>query len=251
MISKPLLALAARESLSMPRLERRAGSAKAFDTNADSLRVSEEATTRALQGVYHFCALAASRLLPEGGLVLDLGSGSGGFATYLADRRPDVTIMGVESFPGRVELGQQLIHEANLQDRVCIYEGEITEFSKRITSSIDMVTAVLSLHQLNTIEDLLRCFHDISYVRIRGGCGVFLFDWARPNQAKTTEEFGAAFMPGAAASVSRECRNALVSSFTFKNCPTPSARCRWVRFTTRSRRGFARSRRTGWSAGMV
>src|SRR3569833_2445167 len=131
MLSKGLLSLATREALSQPKLERTPQGAGAVELTDPELAVNEDAAFRALQGVINFTALATSHLLPQNGLVLDLGSGSGAFARYLAERRPDVTIIGVDPSPRMVELGQRLIKEAGLSERININLGEITGVARR------------------------------------------------------------------------------------------------------------------------
>src|SRR4051812_34459069 len=54
------------------------------------------ASAPSLIATYDVCARAIDSLLPAGGRMLDLGSGSGVFLEYLAVRRPDVTLTGVD-----------------------------------------------------------------------------------------------------------------------------------------------------------
>jgi SAM-dependent methyltransferase len=216
MLSKGLFSLATREALSQPKLERTPQIPGGVELGEEELRINEDAAARAFQGIFHFNALAASKLVPQNGLVLDLGSGSGGFATYFAEHRPDITIIGVDPSPRQVELGQRLLAEGGLTDRININLGEITDFSQRIPSQVDMITSVMSLHTVASTEELFRCFQEISLVRIRCGCAVWMFDFCRPNAIKTAEEFPVALMPGTPIPFRRNCRNSLMASFTFK-----------------------------------
>lgn len=216
MLSKGLLALATREALSQPKLERAPQSGGAVELNDEDLIANEEAAFKALQGIYHYNALATSRLVPQGGLVLDLGSGSGSFPMYLAQRRPDLTIIGVDPSMRLVDLGQRKVAEEGLTERININWGEITDFSQRIPTEVDMITSVMSLHTVPSTEELFRCFQEISLVRMRCGCAVWMFDFCRPNQAKTAEEFPVALMPGTPIPFRRNCRNSLMASFTHR-----------------------------------
>lgn len=216
MLSKGLLSLATREAFNQPKLGRAPKTANDVGLVGAELKLNEDAAFRALQGIYHFNALAISYLLPKNSLILDLGSGSGGFVTYLAERRPDITIIGVDPSQELVELGQQNIADAGLTERVNINLGDITEFSQRIPNEIDMITSVTSLHTVATTEELFRCFQEISLVRIRCGCAVWLFDFCRPNVAKTAEEFPVTLMPGTPIPFRRNCRNSLLAAFTFR-----------------------------------
>jgi len=215
MLSKGLLSLATREALSQPKLERTPWTA-AVQLGDEELKVNEDAAFRALQGIYNFNALATSYLVPKNGVVLDLGSGSGAFLIYLAERRPDITIIGVDSSPRLVELGQRQIAEAGLTERININLGEITDFSQRIPTEVDMITSVMSLHTVPSTEELFRCFQEISLVRMRCGCAVWMFDFCRPNNVKTAEDFPAALMAGTPIPFRRNCRNSLMASFTHK-----------------------------------
>ncbi|MGO8672133.1 MAG: class I SAM-dependent methyltransferase [Capsulimonadaceae bacterium] len=209
-----LLALAARDALSPPRLERRPSGPESALSIAE-LRPAEDAAARAALGITHFAALAASRMLPENSLVLDLGSGSGAFATYLATHRPDVSVMAVEAADSVVQVGQQFAAEQNLTERVNINVGEMTEFAKRIPTSVDMITCTFGLNRLENIDALLRCLKEISMVRIRCGCSVLMFDFARPNLPVTVEEAPVQFLVGPSVPVLRRYRNSLAAAFTF------------------------------------
>jgi SAM-dependent methyltransferase len=215
MLSKGVLALATRETFSPARMERKPEASSAVELTETDLEQTEEAATRALMGVYHFCALAVSRIVPENGLVLDLGSGAGAFPLYLAQRRPDITIVGVEPSERLVAMGQNFITDAGLGERMNINVGELTEFSQRIPARIDMITSVLSLHTVATTEDLFKCFQEMSLVRIRCGCGIFMFDFSRPNLVKTAEEFPMTLMPGTPIPFRRNCRNSVMAAFNF------------------------------------
>jgi arsenite methyltransferase len=216
MLSKDILSLAMRDTMSRSAMERRPRtSVDALAPAAADLKQVAEASDRAYQAAYHFNALATSRLIPEGGLLLDLGCGSGGFLTYLAQRRPDIQIIGIDPSERLVDLGQQIVEERVLTDRVSINHCDFGTFSERIPSRIDMITGVFSLNQILNTEEMLRCLQQISQIRIRCGCAVWLFDFARPKTMHTAEEFSATLMPGLPVLFRRENRNALMSAFTF------------------------------------
>lgn len=76
--------------------------------------------------VYRVNALALSRLLPEGGTLLDLGSGSGRLLIDLAAARPDVRLEGRDLAPNMVAAGRRTLTEVNLHDRVKLVLGDMT-----------------------------------------------------------------------------------------------------------------------------
>lgn len=215
MLPKGLLPLAAREAFAKPTLERKPEASGATGLSTDDTKAIEDAAARALMGIYHFCALATSRLVPENGLVLDLGSGAGTFPIYLAQRRPDLNIICVEPSEQLLDIAQNEIIDLGLTERMNINLGEINDFSQRIPARIDMITSVLSLHTLMTKDDLFRCFQEMQLVRIRCGCALWMFDWVRPNLVKTAEEFPPTLMAGTPIPFRRQCRNSLMSSFNF------------------------------------
>src|SRR5438105_4840842 len=81
-----------------------------------------------LTPLYHFSALAISRLLPEGGRLLDLGSGSGRLLAHLGTGRPDVEIIGLELSPPMVDAGNRMLDQAGLFPRVRLEIGDMTNF---------------------------------------------------------------------------------------------------------------------------
>src|ERR1700730_2071925 len=81
--------------------------------------------------LYHFCSLAISRLLPEGGRLLDLGSGSGRLLGHLANGRPDVEIIGLELSQPMVDTGNRMFQQAGLFPKVRLEIGDMTNFIHR------------------------------------------------------------------------------------------------------------------------
>ena len=59
-----------------------------------------------------------SRLLPEEGVALDLGSGSGQLLANLARARPDVRAIGTDLAESMLETGHELLRQAGLADRI-------------------------------------------------------------------------------------------------------------------------------------
>jgi ubiquinone/menaquinone biosynthesis C-methylase UbiE len=129
--------------------------------------------------VYRLNAEAMSRLLPEEGVVLDLGSGSGQLLAHLARARPDVRAMGTDLAESMLETGRVLLREAGLADRVELVQADMTELSTDISERVDLISTIWALHHLPTQEHLERCLAQIARVRDRTGCAVWIFDFAR------------------------------------------------------------------------
>ncbi len=75
---------------------------------------------------YELCARGMSHLLPAGGTVVDLGSGSGRFLAYFAKRRPDAQVVGVELSGPMAELGERMLFEEGLGERVRLIQADMT-----------------------------------------------------------------------------------------------------------------------------
>lgn len=169
----------------------------------------------ALIPVYHFNVLAISALLPYEGTILDLGSGSGQFLRYLAKCRPDCRIIGIDLSEGMVITGNRALRESGLKGDVRLEIGDMTRFSCQISERIDIVSSIFAFHHLPSSEDLMRCLAEIKIVKEQSGCGVWIFDHARPRSKKTAEVFPELFTPEATESFRRDSTNSLLASFSF------------------------------------
>lgn len=170
--------------------------------------------------VYHFNALATSRLAPVGSTVVDLGSGSGQYLAYLAERRPDLRIIGLELAPMMVEVGQRFLESRGLSGRVDLRIGDMTAFADGVEPGVSVVSSVFSLHHLPGFGDLTACLNQIRDVRERTGCAVWIFDHARPRHTNTPEVFPELFTPTAPATFNTDSRNSLIAAYSFEELTT-------------------------------
>jgi SAM-dependent methyltransferase len=136
---------------------------------------------------YRLNAEAMSRLLPEGGVVLDLGSGSAQLLAHLALARPDVRVVGTDLAESMLVTGRDLLDEAGLTDRVELREADMTALPADLPQRVDLVSSAWALHHLPTREDLERCLAEIARVRERTGCAVWIFDFARLRRDATIQ----------------------------------------------------------------
>jgi arsenite methyltransferase len=180
-----------------------------------SVQAFHEQGENSLLPVYHFNALATSRLLPEGGTMVDLGSGSGQYISYLAACRPDARILGLDLSPAMVELGTKKLVQERLYPRVQLSIGDMTCFRDLIPGRVDVISSVFALHHLPDHASLERCFLEMDYVRRLYTGAVWIFDHARPKHPRTAEEFPTLFTPSAPESFQRDSRNSLLASFSF------------------------------------
>lgn len=169
-----------------------------------------------LEAVYLFNAERLSLLLPKGGTLLDLGSGSGRFLIFMARCRPDIHIVGVELAPQMREQGRSCIALEGLADRVDLCAGDMTDLGTLNMPRIDVLSAIFSLHHLADAAQLSRCARAMGNLRRLHGCGVWVFDHARPKLERTAHEFPAYVSPCAHPAFRASSRDSLLASFSFE-----------------------------------
>lgn len=140
-------------------------------------------------GIHQVSSLAISRLLPEGGTLIDLGSGSGRLLARLARGRPDARIIGFDLSEPMLETGRAMLERENLSDRVELRHGDITTFDADLQEPVDAVSCNFAVHHLPTEEVASRCLEAVARVRERTGCAVWLFDFARLRHPSTWPAF--------------------------------------------------------------
>lgn len=164
--------------------------------------------------VYHLNALACSRLSPKGGTVVDLGCGSGRFATYLARRRPDLRVVGYDLSAPMVTVGNTAIADAGLSDRVELRVGDMTDFARLIPGETALVSSVFALHHLPTLIEVRRCFDQLRVARDATGCALWLFDLARPRHTKTAYDYPEVLTPDAPKVFKDDSTNSLLAAYS-------------------------------------
>lgn len=208
--------LALREALSKPTLQRRPEpSPDMSDRESVQAFHAQGSDDGALLGVYHFNARAAHALAPAGGTVVDLGCGSGQCLRYLARRRPDLRLLGIDLSKEMVAAGDAMLREHSLADRVELRVGDMTAFSSQLPARVDLVTSIFSLHHLPTERDLYACLREIGRVRSQFGAAFWIFDHARPRRRETAEGFPGVFTPDASPAFNADSTNSLVASWSF------------------------------------
>jgi len=114
--------------------------------------------------------------------VMDLGTGPGLLLPMIRRRLPDAEIVGVEVQPA-------MLQSARAQAADCgatIIEANLANPLDRDSDSVDLITAVMVLHELlyppATTEEIARV--------LRPGGTVILYDWVRRPLADYAEEEG-------------------------------------------------------------
>jgi tRNA (cmo5U34)-methyltransferase len=132
-----------------------------------------------LAAQYELCARGMSHLLGGGGSVLDLGSGSGRFLAYFAKRRPDAQLVGVELSGSMVSLGERMLAEEGLDDRVQLAQADMTACESVVPQRLDLLSCMLALHQLPSADVLDEALVQVARIRARTGCAVWIWDLVR------------------------------------------------------------------------
>ena len=185
-------------------------------TSSASVVGFDEAGTTSLLPLYRFNALAISRLAAPGARILDLGCGSGRFLAYLATRRPDLKLVGLDLSEAMIDLGRRHLAEAGLEDRVSLVRGDMREFRRLLPAKPDIITSIFALHHLATQDDLVACLREINAVSSDDHALVWIFDHTRPHHLRTAEEVSKIFTPAASLAFRRNSYNSLCASWSFE-----------------------------------
>ncbi len=214
-----ILSTALREFFRSSELKR-CPEPEGMESNQSVQAFHVEGEQGSLVPVYHFNALAIGYLVPQNGVLLDLGSGSGQFLAYLARIRPDLRIIGLELSSEMVRAGQALLGRHGLRNRVELRQGDMKSFAARISEPIDAVCSMYALHHLPTRKDVEACLGEIAQVRQRTGCAVWLYDLARPKRMRTVDEVPMLFSPNAPQTFNQDLHNSLMAAFSFRELST-------------------------------
>jgi cyclopropane fatty-acyl-phospholipid synthase-like methyltransferase len=84
-----------------------------------------------MRPVYELCASAISRLLPEGGRVIDLGAATGRCAAVLAEHR-NAGVVGVDLSEEMVRRGRRPLDAESLSAGVTLRVGDMRRFGELV-----------------------------------------------------------------------------------------------------------------------
>lgn len=155
------LRLALREGLARPPYFDRIPETAEMNSPENVLSFHAEGAV-CLLPAYHFNARAISALAPRGASILDLGCGSGQFLAYLATRRPDLRLTGLDIAGNMLRVGREALARVGLDERVRLIEGNMMEFRKAVPGNIDLISSIFALHHLTSRADLAACLSEIA-----------------------------------------------------------------------------------------
>jgi ubiquinone/menaquinone biosynthesis C-methylase UbiE len=136
---------------------------------------------RLLRPVYRRVAADVAAVAPEGGTVLDAGTGPGVLLVELARRRPDLRLTGVDLSADMVTAARRNV--ARFGDRVAVEEGDVTRLPFP-DNAFDVVVSSISLHHW---DDVAAAAPELARV-LRPGGRVHIYDFP----FAPVEELGAA-----------------------------------------------------------
>lgn len=171
--------------------------------------------------VYEFNARAASRLVPRGGRVLDLGAGSGNGMARLALGRPDLEIVGIELSPRMVEVGNRALSALGLYPRARLVPGDMTNFRAAAAGPFQLVVSQFALHHLPDAGALGRCLDGIAAAVRTDRAAFWLFDHARPRSPRVPALFPEVFTPNAPEKFKADSRASLAAAWRLEEVAGP------------------------------
>jgi ubiquinone/menaquinone biosynthesis C-methylase UbiE len=120
---------------------RRRNTPKVFEGR--SSRTYDLVSRRVLRGMYRRLATDVAQVAPDGGAVLDVGTGPGVLLVELAARRPDLRLTGVDLSADMIAAATRNLRPFG--ERVSTRVGDVTSlpFPDR---SFDLIVSSLSLH---------------------------------------------------------------------------------------------------------
>jgi ubiquinone/menaquinone biosynthesis C-methylase UbiE len=98
---------------------------------------------RLVRGIYRRVADDVVELAPEGGRVLDVGTGPGVLLQEIGRRRPDLRVVGIDLSPDMVSAARRNV--AEFDGRVEAHQADVTALPFP-DASFDLIVSSLSLH---------------------------------------------------------------------------------------------------------
>lgn len=136
-----------------------------------STRVYDLMARRLLRGFYRRIAEDVADAAPDGGAVLDVGTGPGVLLTEIARRRGDVRLTGIDLSADMVATA--LRNVAGLGERVTAQEADVAGLPFP-DDSFDLVVTSLSLHHWDDVEGAVP---ELARV-LRPGGRLYVYDFA-------------------------------------------------------------------------
>jgi ubiquinone/menaquinone biosynthesis C-methylase UbiE len=135
-----------------------------------SIRVYDVAARRLMRGVYRRFAEDIAAAAPDGGAVLDVGTGPGVLPVEIALRRRDVRVTGIDLSADMIVAARRNV--APFGERVTAEVGDVADLAYP-DGSFDVVVSSLSLHHWEQPD---RAVPELARV-LRPGGRLYLYDF--------------------------------------------------------------------------
>jgi ubiquinone/menaquinone biosynthesis C-methylase UbiE len=135
-----------------------------------SSRIYDLVSRRLLRGLYRRLAADVAGVAPEGGAVLDVGTGPGVLLVELAARRPDLQLTGVDLSADMIAAATRNL--GPVRERASARVGDVTNLPFP-DHSFDLVVSSLSLHHWDHPEAAVPELARI----LRPGGRVYIYDF--------------------------------------------------------------------------
>ena len=102
---------------------------------------------------------AALKVLPNGGMLLDVGVGSGAIALAIAHERPDASVEGIDLSPAALAIAGENAQRLGLADKVVLREGDL--FALDSSRQYDVIVSnppYIAAHEKATLMPEVRDF---------------------------------------------------------------------------------------------
>ncbi len=164
--------------------------------------------------VYRYIATLCSPEIPYQGTAVDLGCGTGRFATYLAKIRPDIKIVGLDLADNMIAYGNKKLAEDGLSDRVHLRLGDMRSFNHLLPENTSVITSLFALHHLETKNDLKTFFTETKKFTTDKKGSFLFFDLARPKDKKNSIRYLDAFSPNASEIFKTDATASLLAAYS-------------------------------------
>jgi ubiquinone/menaquinone biosynthesis C-methylase UbiE len=125
-----------------------------------------------LRGFYRRLAAEVSAVAPNGGTILDVGTGPGMLLVELAERRPDLRITGIDLSTDMVVLAERNVRRAGHAARVEVRTADVAALPFP-DGTFDFVVSSLSMHHWGSVAPAVT---ELARV-LRPGGALWIYDF--------------------------------------------------------------------------
>ncbi|TWU04994.1 class I SAM-dependent methyltransferase [Stieleria varia] len=140
-----------------------------------------------LSPIYHFGCHVLSRMIPENGLVVDIGCGPAQFLTRLLQYRPDLTAIGTDLSDRMLANARKLASDRDVVSRIQFVQADFSQVDVAIRRDVDAVICMSALHHCPDFDCLVSALSAIGRLSQRKSGAIWLFDLVRPDSRELCE----------------------------------------------------------------